>query len=154
MASAPKQKESPTEPFKRALGLAVRAIAGDGEVQVSYAPGKPELDGKAVQLPEPSRVPSQREIAVIRGWADSLALTAACHDAKVHARLAPSAGPARAVFETWLQKLTERHGAAKETSDNSIYISHVWRLKNGFVIELRSLKDTESPVVDIHWVKE
>ena len=31
MASAPKQKESPTEPFKRALGLAVRAIAGDGE---------------------------------------------------------------------------------------------------------------------------
>jgi len=98
MASAPK-KESPTEPFKRALGLAVRAIAGDGEVQVNYAPGKPEIDGKLVQLPEPSRVPSAREVAVIRGWADSLALTAACHDAKVHARLAPSAGPARAVFE-------------------------------------------------------
>ncbi len=56
MASAPK-KESPTEPFKRALGLAVRAIAGDGEVQVNYAPGKPEIDGKLVQLPEPSRVP-------------------------------------------------------------------------------------------------
>ena len=76
-----KSKESPTEPFKRALGLAVRAIAGDGEVQVNYAPGKPEIDGKLVQLPEPSRVPSAREVAVIRGWADSLALTAACHDA-------------------------------------------------------------------------
>lgn len=57
------------------------------------------------------------------------------------------------VFESWLKKLTDKHGAAKETSDNSIYISHVWRLKNGFVIELRSLKDTDSPVVDIHWVK-
>lgn len=57
------------------------------------------------------------------------------------------------VFEAWLKKLNEKHGAAKETSDNSIYLSHVWRLKNGFVIELRSLKDTQSPVVDIHWVK-
>jgi hypothetical protein len=57
------------------------------------------------------------------------------------------------VFEAWLKKLNEKHGAAQETTDNSIYISHVWRLKNGFVIELRSLKDVNSPVVDIHWVK-
>jgi cobaltochelatase CobT len=99
VAASPNRKEAPAEPFKRALGLAVRAIAGDGEMQVNYAPGKPEIDGKQVQLPEPSRLPSPKEIAVIRGWADSLALTAACHDAKLHARLAPSAGPARAVFE-------------------------------------------------------
>jgi hypothetical protein len=58
------------------------------------------------------------------------------------------------VFEAWLKKLVEKHGAAKETSDDSISLSHVWRLKNGFVIELRSLKDSNSPVVDIHWVKE
>jgi hypothetical protein len=57
------------------------------------------------------------------------------------------------VFEAWLKKLVEKHGASKEISDNSISLSHVWRLKNGFVIELRSLKDTNSPVVDIHWVK-
>jgi cobaltochelatase CobT len=94
-----KHKESPAEPFKRVLGLAVRAIAGDGEMQVNYAPGQPELDGKTVQLPEPSRLPSLKEIAVVRGWADSLALTAACHDAKLHSRLAPRSGPAKAVFE-------------------------------------------------------
>ena len=89
----------------------MRAIAGDDEVQVSYAPGKPELDGKLVQLPEPSRVPSMREVAVIRGWADSLSLTAACHDAKVHARLAPKAGPARAVFEAVERARVEALGA-------------------------------------------
>ena len=99
MAASSNRKEAPAEPFKRVLGLCVRAIAGDDEVQVSYAPGKPEIDGKLVQLPEPSRVPSRKEVAVIRGWADSLALTAACHDVKLHARLAPKAGPARAVFE-------------------------------------------------------
>jgi cobaltochelatase CobT len=105
------RKESPAEPFKRALGMCVRAIAGDGEVQVNYAPGKPEIDGKLVQLPEPSRVPSRREVAVIRGWADSLALTAACHDAKLHARLAPKAGPARAVFEAVERARIEALGA-------------------------------------------
>ena len=111
MASSPSRKESPAEPFKRVLGLAVRAIAGDGEVQVSYGPGKPELDGKTVQLPEPSRVPSLKEVAVIRGWADSLALTAACHDAKLHSRLAPKAGPAKAVFEAVERARIEALGA-------------------------------------------
>jgi cobaltochelatase CobT len=111
MASGPNRKEAPAEPFKRVLGLTVRAIAGDHEIQVSYAPGKPELDGKAVQLPEPSRVPSKREIAVIRGWADCLALTAACHDVKLHARLAPKAGPARAVFEAVERARVEALGA-------------------------------------------
>src|SRR5256885_13903560 len=108
MAAGPNRKEAPAEPFKRVLGLCVRAIAGDSEVQVNYAPGKPEIDGKLVQLPEPSRVPSLREVAVIRGWADSLALTAGCHDVRLHARLAPKAGPARAVFEGGGRA---RHGA-------------------------------------------
>jgi cobaltochelatase CobT len=106
-----KHKEGPAEPFKRVLGLAVRAIAGDDEVQVTYAPGKPEIDGKSVQLPEPSRVPSAREVAVIRGWADSLALTAACHDPKLHSRLAPRAGPAKAVFEAVERARIEALGA-------------------------------------------
>ena len=105
------RREAPAEPFKRVLGLCVRAIAADSEVQVSYAPGKPEIDGKLVQLPEPSRVPSRQEVAVIRGWADSLALTAACHDVKLHARLAPKAGPARAVFEAVERARIEALGA-------------------------------------------
>jgi cobaltochelatase CobT len=111
MAAGSNRKESPAEPFKRVLGMAVRAIAGDGEVQVSYAPGKPEIDGKLVQLPEPSRAPSAKEIAVVRGWADSLALTAACHDPKLHARLAPKSGPARAVFEAVERARVEALGA-------------------------------------------
>ncbi|MBS0241805.1 MAG: cobaltochelatase subunit CobT [Proteobacteria bacterium] len=115
MAQPPKKtnKESPAEPFKRVLGLASRAIAGDSEMQVSFAPGKPELDGHHLQLPEPSRVPSAKEIAVIRGWADSLSLTAARHDKKLHNRLAPSAGPARTVFEAAERARVEAVGAMR-----------------------------------------
>jgi cobaltochelatase CobT len=114
MAQPPKKnKESPAEPFKRVLGLASRAIAGDKEMQVSFAPGKPELDGSHMQLPEPSRVPSAKEIAVIRGWADSLSLTAARHDKRLHNRLAPAAGPARSVFEAAERARVESLGSMR-----------------------------------------
>jgi cobaltochelatase CobT len=56
-------------------------------------------------------VPSQREIAVIRGWADSFALTAGCHDVKLHNRLAPASGPARLVFEAAERARVEALGA-------------------------------------------
>jgi cobaltochelatase CobT len=97
--STPKRKEPPAEPFKRALGMACRAIAGDKEMLVGFGAGKPDIEGHAMHLPEPSRLPSQREIAVIRGWADSLSLHAAMHDKRVHRRIAPEAGAARNVFE-------------------------------------------------------
>lgn len=58
------------------------------------------------------------------------------------------------VFAQWTRKIIAKHGAAKEEEDNSIHTSKLWRLKNGFVIELRLIKDVDSPVVDIHWVKE
>ncbi|MCB1521888.1 MAG: cobaltochelatase subunit CobT, partial [Hyphomicrobiaceae bacterium] len=111
MTKPSKRKETPSEPFKRALEVCVRAVAGDHEVQVSYQPGRPELDGKSVRLPEPSRAPSAREVAVMRGWADSLALTAACHDRKVHRRLTPGGGPARSAFEAVERARVEAVGA-------------------------------------------
>ena len=111
MTAAPKRKETPAEPFKRALAVACRAIAGDGEVNVDFSPAKPSIDGKQIQLPEPSRVPSPQEIAIVRGWADSLSLTAACHDEKLHKKLAPVAGDARSIFEAVERARVEALGA-------------------------------------------
>jgi len=113
MTTGPKRKEAPTEPLKRAIGLTVRAIAGQHDLDVGFAPGSPELSAKHVQLPEPSRVPSQREISVLRGWADSFALTAGCHDVRLHNRLAPASGPARLVFEAAERARVEALGATR-----------------------------------------
>ena len=98
MAQQPpnKRKEAPIEPFKRALTVACRAIASDHELAVNFGPGQPDVAGHTMHLPEPTRVPNAREIAVLRGWADGLALRSACHDQKVHTKLAPHGGPARA----------------------------------------------------------
>jgi cobaltochelatase CobT len=64
-------------------------------------------------LPEPSRIPSKAEIAVIRGHADAAALSVACHDPKLHERLAPPGGEARAVFEAIEQARVEAIGAQR-----------------------------------------
>ena len=113
MANPPpsKRKEAPSEPFKRALGLACRAVAADHEMTVSYGPGQPDVVGHTMHLPEPSRVPNAREIAVLRGWADGLSLRAACHDTKVHNKLAPASGPARAVYDAIERARIEAVGA-------------------------------------------
>ena len=113
MAAPTKRRESPSEPLKRVLGYAVRAIAGDEEVSVDFGPGKGDISGKCVYLPEPPRAPSPHDVAIVRGWADSLALRLGCHDEKVHRRLAPEPGPARTVFEAAERARVEGLGASR-----------------------------------------
>src|SRR5262245_47889704 len=108
-----KRKEAPLDPFKRALTLATRSIAADSAVEVIFSNEPPGLFGKTARLPEPSRVPTRNEIAVIRGHADAAALSVACHDPALHARLAPPGGEARAVFEAIEQARVEAIGAQR-----------------------------------------
>ena len=111
MTQWPKRGEPPVEPLKRALSSCTRAIAGDSELTVTYSSAAPEKSGKTINLAEPGRVPTLREIAVLRGWADALALRAACHDDVLHNRLAPSSGEARDVFEAVERARVESLGA-------------------------------------------
>ena len=114
MAAPPtKRREAPSEPFKRVLGPAVRAIAGDADIETGFGPGKAETSGKSVHLPEPPRAPSAKDIAVTRGWADAMALNLGCHDTKIHRRIAPPPGPARAVFEAVERARVEALGATR-----------------------------------------
>ena len=114
MASPPtKRREAPSEPLKRVLGPAVRAIAGDSGVEVDFGPGKGDISGKSVYIPDVPRAPTAKDIALARGWADSLALQIGCHDAKIHRRIAPPSGPARAVFEAAERARVEGLGAMR-----------------------------------------
>jgi len=108
-----KRKEAPLDPFKRAVTQATRSIAADGAVEVVFTTEPPGLNGKTARIPEPSRVPTRDEIAVIRGHADAAALSVACHDEGVHRVLAPTGGDARAVFEAIEQARVEAIGATR-----------------------------------------
>src|SRR6266481_1413160 len=109
----PPNKESPTEPFKRAVTGCLRAIAKKSELDVTFAAERPGLVGGKVRLPEPARKLNRQEAAIVRGHADSVALKLACHDPAVHRRLVPGGQQARAVFEAIEQARVEAIGARR-----------------------------------------
>jgi len=106
-------RESPTEPFKRAVTGCVRAIASKHDLEVSYAAERPGIVGGKVRLPEPPRRLTLHEAAIVRGHADSIALKLACHDPAVHRKLIPGGQQARAVFDAVEQARVEAIGARR-----------------------------------------
>jgi cobaltochelatase CobT len=109
----PTTRESPTEPFKRAVTGCLRAIARKHELEVSFAAERPGVIGGKVRLPEPARKLSAQEAAIVRGHADSIALKLACHDPGVHRKLVPGGQTARAVFDAVEQARVEAIGARR-----------------------------------------
>jgi cobaltochelatase CobT len=109
----PTAKESPTEPFKRAVTGCVRAIARKPDLEVSFAAERPGLVGGKARLPEPPRKLTAGEAAIVRGHADAIALKLACHDPGVHRKLVPGGQTARAVFEAVEQARVEAIGARR-----------------------------------------
>jgi cobaltochelatase CobT len=110
-------ENSPTEPLKKAVAGALRAMAGKEEIEVNFAADRPSLvDGGEVvraRLPEPPRKPSAKDVAILRGHADSYALKLACHDAKTHRKLMPETPEGRKVFEAVEQARCEAIGSRR-----------------------------------------
>src|SRR6266508_2023179 len=106
-------KDSPTEPFKRAITGCLRAIARKPELEVAFAAERPGIVGGKARLPEPPRKLSGPDAAIVRGHADSIALKLACHDPMVHRKLVPGGQQARAVCEAVEQARVEAIGARR-----------------------------------------
>ncbi|CAN7514778.1 cobaltochelatase subunit CobT [Neorhizobium tomejilense] len=102
-----------TEPLRRAITGCVRSIAGDAEVEVTFANERPGLAGERIRLPEISKRPTAHELAVTRGLGDSMALRIACHDTGMHASMSPQGADARVVFDAVEQARVESIGALR-----------------------------------------
>jgi cobaltochelatase CobT len=110
---APRAKpaEGPAEPFKRAVVGCMRAIAGEPDLEVSFAADRPLLAGHKARLPEPPRKLTRGDVAVTRGLGDSMALRLASHNPAIHQKNAPQGKNARAVFDAVEQARIEALGA-------------------------------------------
>ena len=106
-------KEAPTEPFKRAVTSCLKAIAQKSELDVTFSAERPGIAPGKARLPEPSRKLTRKDAAIVRGHADSVALRLACHDPKLHRKLAPHNQQARAVFEAMEQARVEAIGSKR-----------------------------------------
>jgi cobaltochelatase CobT len=111
---------SEADSFKRAVTVCMRAIAGDKDLEVGFAKDRPALAGSRARLPELPKKATKTDIAITRGLGDSMALKRACHDARIHTKLAPEGKQARAVYDAVEQARVEAIGsrAMQGVADN------------------------------------
>ncbi|MCZ8547559.1 cobaltochelatase subunit CobT [Mesorhizobium qingshengii] len=111
---------SEADSFKRAVTVCMRAIAGDKELEVGFAKDRPALAGSRARLPELPKKASKTDIAITRGLGDSMALKRACHDVRIHTKLAPEGKQARAIYDAVEQARVEAIGsrAMQGVADN------------------------------------
>ena len=103
--------ESPSEPFKRAVTVAVRSLAAEPELEVNFSSEPPSLKGLKARLPSPHRNLSAQDIALVRGTGDAYALRKAYHDEKINNQFRPASPEGAAVFEAAEQARVEAIGS-------------------------------------------
>ena len=105
------KNENPSDPFKRAVAVAVRSIAGEPDLEVTFSPEAPMLRGKKARLPLPSRSLPAEEVAAVRGAGDGYALKLAYHEDGIDREMKPMGGDASAIFDAAEQARVEAIGA-------------------------------------------
>ena len=106
-------KPDTTQPFKSAVGAALRAIAGQPDLEVAFTSDRPILTKEKARLANLPRLPSARDIAIARGQGDAMAMRVASHDAEMHRRRAPADPEARAAFDALEQARVEALGCSR-----------------------------------------
>jgi cobaltochelatase CobT len=107
--------ENPSEPFKRAVAVAVRSLAGEPDLEVNFSSEPPALKGLKARLPSPARSLKPSEVALVRGVGDAYALRKAYHNEKLNTQLRPASLEANAIFDAAETARVEAIGALAMT---------------------------------------
>ena len=103
--------DGPIEEFRRVTAAAMRAMARDAEISVTFTPDPASLQGEEAKLPLPSRDLPYEEVCVVRGESDALALRRRHHNVALHAERMPATPAAQALYDTVEQVRVESIGA-------------------------------------------
>src|ERR1700761_6126218 len=144
MATKP---ENPSEPFKRAVTVAVRSLAAEPELEVTFSSEPASLKGLKAKLPSPTRNLSAHDVALVRGTGDAYALKKAYHDEKVNSQFKPASPDGAAVFDAAEQARVEAIGSlAMKGVAGNLAVGLEQRLLNKGLGKARSKDDV--PLAD------
>ncbi len=104
-------KEDRAERFKDVLSTAMKSMALDVELAVSFGNDQPQLVGHKIKLPQITGAATDQDVAITRGLADSFTLKCANHSEQVHGHYQPQGKNARAMYEAVEQARIEAIGA-------------------------------------------
>jgi cobaltochelatase CobT len=139
---------SPEESFKRATLAALRALSGRPAVEVVF--GGPADD--AICLPAVDAL-DERNVARVRGAADSAALRLLHHDARLHARERPPGRKAAEAYDAMEQARVEILGA-RRYAGVAANIAAALQILGGAVPELQMLVHSRAGTVGARPVTE
>lgn len=100
-----------SDPFKKALIQATRALASEPELEVVFDSTGPRIEGKTLHLPPVPRDLEQKGVKRLRGLADRLALKMAYHDEGAFDRACPRDKLSASAFEALEEARLEAIGA-------------------------------------------
>ncbi len=106
-----KPADNPSEPFKKALTEATRAMAGEPELTVAYSVDPSGVSAGTMRLPQVTRRLTRDEVMLARGTADAFALRLRYHNDTTHRRYAPPGEIASELFEAMETARCEAMGA-------------------------------------------
>jgi cobaltochelatase CobT len=104
-------KPDRAERFKEVLSTAMKSMALDPELSVTFGNDQPQLIGHRIKLPQISGSADVKDVAITRGLADSFTLKKSNHSETIHGRYQPVGKNARAMFEAIEQARIEAIGA-------------------------------------------
>lgn len=106
-----KPNDNPSEPFKKALAEATKAMANDPELNVAFSVDPPGMTNDTVRLPQVTRRMTRSEVLLARGTADAYALRIRYHNEATHTKYAPQGQMARDMYEAMETARVEAMGA-------------------------------------------
>ena len=104
-------KPDRAERFKEVLSTAMKSMALDPELTVTFGNDQPQVLGHRIKLPQISGSADAKDVAITRGLADSFTLKKSNHSESIHGRYQPVGKNARAMFESVEQARIEAIGA-------------------------------------------
>lgn len=104
------EQETPAETLKRAIAVTTRALSGQTDLDVQFGGDVAAIADGKINLPALPTNNDPKQIPILRGKADALALRLAHHQPKLHRVNRPGPGPARAVFDALEQVRCEAIG--------------------------------------------
>ena len=135
-----KRNDDTNDLLKRVTAATLRAVAGRGDVGITYGGNEADVRGNRVRLPSPAARSGPADVARLRGAADASALLLRYHDSTLHRRRMPLGQPARAVFDGMEQVRVQALGSRRFSGvgvNLEAFVDHTCRVKGYAKVEGR-----------------
>jgi len=99
------------EEFKKSLGITVKSIGQNNDLEINFVKENPHIDGNSINLTEPNIESIQNNLSYIRAEADAIALEFRLHSKDIHKNFIATNDLSNEIFNAVEQSRIEAEGS-------------------------------------------